>query len=63
MCPYVRTNDFEYTQTNNTQIMINKTLYTPPVVEVLPIQAEGPLCASGEIPGYTVDDSYTPVWL
>lgn len=41
-------------------------LYVPPVVEILPIQAEGPLCASGEsneIPDFDLIGSGDLDWI
>ena len=50
------------TTKNTHKTMIKETNYAPPTVEVLPIQAEGPLCTSGDISNYTIDE-YTPVWV
>lgn len=49
------------TTKNTHKTMIKETNYAPPTVEVLPVQAEGPLCYSGEgnIPNYGLIDPPT----
>ena len=40
--------------------MTNKLEYLSPETEIWPVQLEGPLCASGDVPDYTVVEGF--VW-